>query len=192
MIQDKNSSTEDGSTVMSVENTPRCVELFNVMSDKWVFLPYNPDEMLNKLVDENEDDESVMISVDTVIELIDEHVTIEHPDQVIGLATEGLENEYTCSDLEVILHVMDAHANVLWTKNQLGTKMPKEISIEQSFKSENNPIKQTFIMVRKQVSYAKETVYKFGSRIRKITTHSDPTKEYQSEAQTETKQKSSK
>lgn len=192
MIENKDSNTEDGSAVMSVENTPRCVELFNVMGDEWVFLPYDPDEMLNELVDENEDDESVVVSVDTVVELIDERVPVEHSDQVIELAVEGLEDEYTCSDLEVVLHVMDAHASVLWTKSQLSVEMPDEVSIGQSFKSERNPIKQTFIMVREQASYAKETVYKFGSRIKGLAGRSNTAKEYQTESQAETKRQTSK
>jgi len=170
---------------MDSENPPRCVNLFNVMGDNWMFLPYDPDEMLNELVDEQEDDKSSVISVEAAVDLIDERVGVEHPDHVTQLAVDGLEDEYTYSDLEVVLHVMDAHAEVMWTKAQLVDEVPERASVGDSYASESNVIKQTFIMVRKQSSYAKETAYRFGKQIKKSLYRSKTTNDYQTEAKAE-------
>lgn len=170
---------------MNSTNPPRCVNLFNVMGDNWMFLPYDPDEMLSELVDESEDDKSSVISVESVVALIDDRVGVEHPDHVIRLAVEGLKDEYTHSDLEVVLHVMNAHADVAWTKSQLVNEVPGRTCVNDSYASENSVIKQTFIMVRKQSSYAKETAYRFGTQIKKALSRSKTTSDYQTEAKAE-------
>lgn len=166
ILEKLDEESDDG--VQEINKAPRCVELFNVLGDKWVFLPYDPDNMLKKLIEPGKDSRNSVVSIESVIDSIDRVVGIEYGDHVAELASESLEDEYTNSDVAVVLHVMNAHAEVEWVKSQLNDEMKESVVGTESYVNESNPFMQTFIMVRGKKTVAKGTINRLRKLIERI------------------------
>lgn len=168
-FQAENSYNTDPTSKNSVKDSPvqpKVVSLFDELGKEHEYLPYDPDRVCKAVVNESDTPENA-VTADEIAELTKKATGIAFPDLVITRADIRLQDEYLTSDISVLLHLMQAHGELIREgKVSVAGVLPRK-----SHHTETE-LNRTFIMVCTLQMRTERAMTHLGSAVKSMITKS--------------------